>query len=260
MWDGFVDESGRYTVEGPDFEGQIRRLRSADGVHFTKAGAIKLAHYVERELRRALSRSVVPVALPAPDEPAPSLATPGGGPAPRPVAGPVVPLNGNPGDKDELLGGGGRAATPAPTPDPTASRVLVRGEAVAPPKGRADDFAWPPPGAGAVPDEEPAPVAITAPAPAKPGAKAAAVPADGKKTKADAKNPPAPDAAPVRAREIAAGRTRRSAAAAGECRHTLTSNFLAQNAQRGSVVVPMRNLSTAWAHCRPSRIAHTTSD
>ena len=76
-------KSGRYTVEGPDFEGQIRRLRSADGVHFTKAGAIKLAHYVERELRRALSRSVVPVALPAPDEAVPSLATPakpGGGP------------------------------------------------------------------------------------------------------------------------------------------------------------------------------------
>jgi hypothetical protein len=201
VWDGFVDESGRYTVEGPDFEGQIRRLRSADGVHFTKAGAIKLAHYVERELRRALSRSVVPVALPAPDEPAPSLATPGGGPAPRPVAGPVVPLNTNSGKDDELLGGGGRAATPAPTPDPTASRVLVRGEAVAPPRGRADDFAWPPPGAGAVPDDEPAPVATTAPAPVKPGAKAAAVPADGKKTKADAKNPPAPDAAPVRTRK-----------------------------------------------------------
>jgi hypothetical protein len=31
--------------KGPDFEGQIRRLRSGDGVHFTTAGALKLAHY-----------------------------------------------------------------------------------------------------------------------------------------------------------------------------------------------------------------------
>jgi hypothetical protein len=45
IWDGFVDDQGRYAVQGPDFEGQIRRLRSADGVHFTKAGAVKLASY-----------------------------------------------------------------------------------------------------------------------------------------------------------------------------------------------------------------------
>jgi hypothetical protein len=45
IWDGFVDDQGRYAVQGPDFEGQIRRLRTADGVHFTKAGAVKLASY-----------------------------------------------------------------------------------------------------------------------------------------------------------------------------------------------------------------------
>jgi hypothetical protein len=39
---------------GPDFEGQIRRLRSYDGVYFTKAGARKLAHYVERKINRLL--------------------------------------------------------------------------------------------------------------------------------------------------------------------------------------------------------------
>src|SRR5271166_6758217 len=43
IWDGFVDETGHYAVQGPDFEGQIRRLRTGDGVHFTKAGAVKLA-------------------------------------------------------------------------------------------------------------------------------------------------------------------------------------------------------------------------
>ena len=66
IWDGFVDEQGRYAVQGPDFEGQIRRLRTADGVHFTKAGAVKLASYVDRELRRVMSNHVVPVALPGP--------------------------------------------------------------------------------------------------------------------------------------------------------------------------------------------------
>ena len=27
IWDGFVDEVGRYSAQGPDYEGQIRRLR-----------------------------------------------------------------------------------------------------------------------------------------------------------------------------------------------------------------------------------------
>jgi hypothetical protein len=44
VWDGFVDEDGRYAQSGPDYEGQIRRLRSGDGVHFTEAGTRKLAH------------------------------------------------------------------------------------------------------------------------------------------------------------------------------------------------------------------------
>ena len=57
VWDGFVDDSGRFTAEGPDFEGQIRRLRAGDGVHFTRAGARKLAHYLEREIRRAWPRA-----------------------------------------------------------------------------------------------------------------------------------------------------------------------------------------------------------
>ena len=68
IWDGFVDDQGQYTVQGPDFEGQIRRLRSSDGVHFTKYGAEKLAHYIEHDVRRALKRGI-PVAVPGSDEP-----------------------------------------------------------------------------------------------------------------------------------------------------------------------------------------------
>ena len=58
VWDGFVDEGGKYTNFGPDYEGQMRRLRSNDGVFFTKYGARKLAHYVEREIRRYMTSRV----------------------------------------------------------------------------------------------------------------------------------------------------------------------------------------------------------
>jgi hypothetical protein len=30
VWDGFVDEAGKYSNYGPDYEGQMRRLRSSD--------------------------------------------------------------------------------------------------------------------------------------------------------------------------------------------------------------------------------------
>src|SRR5204862_5282460 len=35
VWDGFVEDGGRFTYEGPDVEGQTRRLRSGDGIYFT---------------------------------------------------------------------------------------------------------------------------------------------------------------------------------------------------------------------------------
>src|ERR1700723_271333 len=91
VWDGFVDEAGRFVQQGPDFEGQIRRLRSADGIYFTKAGARKLAHYVEREIDRTEANRAIPVALPSSLETAPAGAK-AGGPSARPLVGPVVPL------------------------------------------------------------------------------------------------------------------------------------------------------------------------
>jgi hypothetical protein len=75
VWDSFVDENGRYVAQGPDVDGQTRRLRVGDGVHFTKAGARKLAHFLEREIRRMTTRGVESVALPAsePQVPAPGV-------------------------------------------------------------------------------------------------------------------------------------------------------------------------------------------
>ena len=160
IWDGFVDETGRYAVQGPDFEGQIRRLRTGDGVHFTKAGAVKLAHYVERDLRRVLSSHVVPVALPGPEEQAPKGSAIGA----RPAIGPVVPLVATGGGEGGDLLGAPSHPVPA-TSDPLATRVLSRGDAIAAPAGRADDFSWPRAGANAAPDAAAEPIVPTPPAP-----------------------------------------------------------------------------------------------
>jgi uncharacterized protein len=137
IWDGFVDEQGLYTQQGPDFQGQTRRLRTYDGVNFTKAGAEKLGHYVEHELRRVLMSHVLPVALPGPEEQSPAKAAVG-----PPAIGPVVPLNAiSGGEGGELLGAASHPSEQGS--DPLATRVLKGGDAISAPRGRADDFSWP---------------------------------------------------------------------------------------------------------------------
>jgi len=54
IWDGFVDENGKFIISGSDINGQQVRLRGSDGINFTKAGKRKLAFYVEKEIRRLL--------------------------------------------------------------------------------------------------------------------------------------------------------------------------------------------------------------
>jgi uncharacterized protein len=172
LWDGFLDESGEFSNYGPDILGQNRRLRAGDGVHFTKAGAHKLAHYVEREIRRLLSRAT-PVALPVPDEPQKPTAVPQPSDlAPQPVAGPVIPLTGHTPAREALLGS---IAQGNVMQGSVAERVLVKGEPVAAPPGRADYFAWPR-SDGAVLDQiEPAEPIATGPraVPATPAQQAA---------------------------------------------------------------------------------------
>ncbi len=167
VWDGFVDEGGKFTTFGPDYEGQVRRLRSNDGVYFTKYGARKLAHYVEREFRRYMSNRSLQVSLQTgPLTPTPESTSP----RERPLAGPVVPLTVVPGNVDELAGG------QVSHPDTLAARVLVKGEPLAPPPGRADDFAWQrgseagrpaaaAPAAAATPVAAPGPTGYVEPAP-----------------------------------------------------------------------------------------------
>jgi hypothetical protein len=195
VWDGFVDDAGKFSSFGPDYEGQIRRLRSADGVFFTKYGARKLAHYVEREIRRYMSNRSLQVALPT----GPVAVPKAGKSTARPVAGPVIPLTATTGTSDELLGG---AENRPARGDSMATRVLINGEPVATQPGRADDFAWPsgsdanrakppanqssvaPAAAPALARSEPPGVTVVRPAPAPPPA-----------PKKEAAHPPAADKA-----------------------------------------------------------------
>ncbi|NDA46799.1 MAG: DUF459 domain-containing protein [Alphaproteobacteria bacterium] len=64
VWEAFVDDRNLFAFYGPDVNGQIVRLRSNDGIHFTKAGARKLAHFVEKDLLR-LYDSASPLADPS---------------------------------------------------------------------------------------------------------------------------------------------------------------------------------------------------
>ena len=189
VWDGFVDENGRYTSFGPDYEGQQRRLRSEDGVFFTKYGARKLAHFVEREIRRYMTNRTV--SLPSTPT-APSAPTAPGKPSERPLAGPVVPLAAIPANSDELLGSNTAGRVHG---DALATQVLVKGEPISPQPGRADDFVWPP-------GDPQRPVAVEPPkpkasAPAAPVASLPAQPAPAVQQPAATQTKGAPEAAPV---------------------------------------------------------------
>lgn len=54
-WNGFTDVGGQYSQSGPDVAGKVKLLRDNDGIHFSKDGYRKLAHFVEREMRRDLA-------------------------------------------------------------------------------------------------------------------------------------------------------------------------------------------------------------
>src|SRR5207244_3760246 len=162
-------------------------------VYYTKFGARKVAHYVEREIQRSIANRGMPVALPMPVDPGPQApnAKPEG-PVQRPLAGPVVPLTAMQAASEELIGSGraapaadaGKAAPPPPRPPQSlesATLPLLLPKLLSIEQVHGD--------------------------------------CGGRK------RPPASGAA-----------------------------------QRGSVVDPIKNLSTACAAWRPSRIAHTTSD
>lgn len=139
VWEGFVDEQGQFASSGAAMDGQMRRLRISDGVHFTRPGSRKLAHYVERDLLRLFDSRVRSPYLPY------GLDQGGAISGVRPEIGPVIPLTTPVGQGRVLEGEAQNTNTPPNFLDEATKKTLVDGVPPAPKDGRADDFRWPRP-------------------------------------------------------------------------------------------------------------------
>lgn len=137
IWDGFVDESGKFITTGSDVNGQQVRLRGADGVTLTPAGKRKLAFYVEKDVRRLLGETAagdgtVPAASDMKDllVSAPSsdsiIRTPPISLTDPELDGATTLLQ-----ADQIEKGNGLSAR---------DRLIERGEVATAPAGRVDDF------------------------------------------------------------------------------------------------------------------------
>lgn len=161
-WNAFADDNGRFDASGPDKNGRPATLRGANGRSFTRAGAVKLASFVEGDLGRARSSAVATSATTAdvvvPHEPTfdndvdAQIRRELGLPALRPsardaAAGPVVPVTAPPLSPEGRLVDIARGPAPLSNAGGTslAQRVLEEGRPLAPKPGRIDDFSWPRP-------------------------------------------------------------------------------------------------------------------
>ncbi|MBV1700423.1 MAG: DUF459 domain-containing protein [Hyphomicrobiales bacterium] len=82
IWDAFLSETGTYEANGPNVNGDIVKLRMFDGIHFTQAGARKIAHFLEAAVQQAYLKihpadaPTLTSLLPAPGTSTPDSATP----------------------------------------------------------------------------------------------------------------------------------------------------------------------------------------
>jgi uncharacterized protein len=166
LWDKFTDEHGQYSAFGPDENGQIVKLRSADGIHFTDAGARKLALFVEGEIKRLYEEREAHIpesAKLAPEAPAPAAAPPPAAPVtfrppaetPSPDKPPTLPADrADVGQLQQLTSVAApksddlahkdpkqKAAADASIERAVAAHVFVKGGAQPARPGRADDSA-----------------------------------------------------------------------------------------------------------------------
>ncbi|MBU1175948.1 MAG: DUF459 domain-containing protein [Alphaproteobacteria bacterium] len=136
IYERFVDENGDYSSYGPDLSGQVVQMRKSNGIHFTRAGADKLAFYVDQALKRFYRGGTVSL------EVADVLAGTDAEHMMRPpfqglgqmrlleLAGAVVPLTGAPPKAAELV----EASLPAPGLGFDSNLLMMA------PEGRADAF------------------------------------------------------------------------------------------------------------------------
>ncbi|MES5047410.1 DUF459 domain-containing protein [Rhizobium nepotum] len=141
VWDGFVDEAGKFVITGYDMNGQQARLREADGVGMTSAGKRKLAFYVEKFVRRHLD-SAGPdlVKLDGSNLPAltslPALGIDAGQVRTQPISLTDPDLDGG----DKLLGDASAGPARVSVVESPRERLTKRGEMADAPAGRVDDY------------------------------------------------------------------------------------------------------------------------
>jgi hypothetical protein len=156
IWEALADERGQFSAFGPDINGQIVKLRTADGVHVTDAGALSVAHFVAGDIKK-LYETAHPGGL---EPPKPTAAAPGETPG---EAAPGQPAP-------------GQASTGQAPTGPAAPPIVFRSPVKAP---SSDAPALPErPAIGPVQALSPAPAASGATELARPTPKPAAASAD----------------------------------------------------------------------------------
>lgn len=148
IYDRFLGEDGKYSSQGPDVNGQNARMRKDDGIHFSTAGADKLAFYISQSIRTFYRGGTITVAVADPllgTDAAAMLRPPYQGQGQTrllEVAGAVVPISRAPQRAADLL-----VAAPQPASDTGFSLEQL----MAAPIGRVDAF-----GVGIDPGADPA--------------------------------------------------------------------------------------------------------
>ncbi|GEM_PF-591310 len=165
IYEPFLDDRNRFTLYGPNVNGLTVKLRLSDGVHFTKAGSRKVAHFAETDIKRIIDKRNG--TAPALANLTPGAPNAGGGAKPgtagnkgknaaglltalpvpaapakitlpvKPAAGPVLSLTATP----QTPGGNlvGRRNTGGLARDGS----VLSGPPSDARAGRADDFSWP---------------------------------------------------------------------------------------------------------------------
>jgi uncharacterized protein len=146
IYERFTGEDGGYSRYGPDLSGRNVQVRKSNGIHFTKAGADKLAFYVDQALKRFYRGGTISL------EVADILAGTDAAHMLRPpfqglgqmrlleLAGAVVPLTGTPPKAAEMI----EASLPATGLGFNPEDMMLA------PEGRADAF-----GVGTVSESDP---------------------------------------------------------------------------------------------------------
>ncbi|MGB3339050.1 MAG: DUF459 domain-containing protein [Devosia sp.] len=137
IYERFLGEDGKYSSHGPDVSGQNARMRKDDGIHFSSAGADKLAFYISQTIRSFYRGGGVTIAVADP------LQGTDGAAMLRPpyqglgqirlleVAGAVIPISRVPARAIDLVTA---ASVPETTPPFTLEQLVTA------PIGRVDAF------------------------------------------------------------------------------------------------------------------------